>query len=207
MVFVPSLPELRKYVSIIPHRRDKLLIEVLYLSAARANEIAAKGSPSDTTTKACGEEITWRQDLYQAALRGATAVKALVLRLRTLKHKDPQYRSIALPIDPQFEPWTVDIGRHLVKHGELRFNITRRRIHQIVSKRLEGLDPTAHPHTLRHWRLTHLVEYFGFDPYDLTIYAGWTFGTGLKGASGPVDTYLHLDWRRYFPKLLKRISG
>lgn len=82
---------------------QKLLIEVLYLTAARANEIAARGSPSDTTTRPCGEEIGWRQDLYE---KDGETVNVLVLRLRTLKHKEPQHRSIALPIHPKYEPWT-----------------------------------------------------------------------------------------------------
>jgi len=205
MVFVPSLQDLRNHVDVIPHKRDKLLIETLYLTAARANEIATRGIASDRTTKACGSEITWRLDQFAVGKRAVE--RSLVLRLRTLKHKKPRYRSIAIPLNPLFEPWGIDIARQLVKSGELRFNITRRRIHQIVKKRLSGLDPDVHPHSLRHYRLTHLVEYFGFDPYDLTIYAGWKFGTGLKGSSGPIDVYLHLDWRRYFGKLLRKVSG
>lgn len=59
---------------------------------------------------------------------------------------------------------------------------------------------------LRHYRLTHLVEEYGFDAYDLTVYAGWTFKTIFKGSAGQLDTYLHLDWRKYYEKLLKPIN-
>jgi len=58
--------------------------------------------------------------------------------------------------------------------------------------------------------LTHLAEHYGFEAYDLTVYAGWTFKTGLGRmgmSSGQLDTYLHLKWRRYYPKLLKPIDS
>ena len=44
---------------------------------------------------------------------------------------------------------------------------------------------------------------------DVTAYAGWTYSTGFGGmgvASSQLDTYLHLSWQRYYPKLLKSLD-
>jgi len=53
------------------------------------------------------------------------------------------------------------------------------------------------------------VRYYNFDPFDVTAFAGWTYSTGFGGmgvASSQLDTYLHLSWQRYYPKLLKPIE-
>jgi len=193
---VPELRALRKAVDGIPHNRDRLLVKTLYLTASRVSEVAGRNAPSQR--KAHGNELTWRLEDYENQ-------KVLVLKVYTCKHKEARFRIIALPLNPKYEPWTKDLATFITGLGELRFNITRQRIWQIIRKRLDFIDSEIHPHSLRHWRLTHLVELYGFDPYDLTVYAGWTFKTGV-GQSGQLDTYLHLDWRRYFSKLLKEIK-
>jgi hypothetical protein len=126
------------------------------------------------------------------------------------------FKEIALPVEPQFEPWTRDLLQWLVnqkkagKEGKLSFDICRSTANNIVKKHLkplsQSLNSPVHHHTLRHWRITHLVTDYGFDNFDLCVYAGWTFKTGLSAmgsGSGQLDTYLHLGSQHYFSKLLK----
>lgn len=66
-------------------------------------------------------------------------------------------------------------------------------------------------HTLRHFRITYLITEYDFDPSDLCAYAGGTMKTGMGiagmgAASGQLDVYAYLAWKRYFPKLLKPID-
>ena len=52
-------------------------------------------------------------------------------------------------------------------------------------------------------RATELVEFYGFDGFNLSIYGGWTLKS-MVGVSGAVECYLSLSWQSSFPKLLKK---
>jgi hypothetical protein len=95
---------------------------------------------------------------------------------------------------------------------KLSFDITGARLWQIVRENLGDLDPQIHPHSLRHYRLNHLVYEYGIDAYvELPFITGWTFGNvfgqGSRSSSAQMlDIYLHEAWKKYFPKLLKPMS-
>lgn len=123
---------------------------------------------------------------------------------------------IALPTSLHYEPWTTDIIRYMMKNkGELSFPITRARLWQILRKNLSNILPRKDVHNvknpLRHFRISHLIEYYNMEPYELTTYAGWTAKTTFTQmgivASGNLDHYAHLRWRSYFPKLLKPLDS
>jgi integrase len=133
---------------------------------------------------------------------------AVAKRSRKDKEKEKiVYKIIALPMNPRYEPWTEDLLKWIVKTGSLSFPLTGDWINKgIVQPCLRELDRNVHSHSLRHWRITHLVSEYDFDPYDLTAYSGWTFKTtfgGMGMGSGQLDIYLHLAWKRYFKKLLR----
>ena len=79
---------------------------------------------------------------------------------------------------------------------------------------LKGILPPKGKHTpknlLRHYRLSHLCEYYNFDGLDLSNYGGWSVKTGMgmtgMTVSSNLDFYIHMAWRRYFPKLLRPIE-
>lgn len=52
-----------------------------------------------------------------------------------------------------------------------------------------------HPHYLRHCRITHMREMYGFDILDLKQFAGWT-------STKMTDTYLHAGWRNLIGKMI-----
>jgi len=121
---------------------------------------------------------------------------------------------VALPTSPKYEPWTTDLLQWISKHGNLNFNMTRVWFWQILRDNLSGILPKKGKHTmknpLRHFRISHLIEYYQMDPYEITSYTGWTirstFGQLGISASPNIDAYAHLRWRQYFPKLLKSID-
>lgn len=121
---------------------------------------------------------------------------------------------IALPTSVKYEPWTMDLLKWIRKHGSISFKLTRQWFWQLLRDNLSGILPKKGSQSLknplRHFRISHLVEYYGFDPYELTTYAGWTarstFGQLGISASANIDIYSHLKWRMYLPKLLKPLT-
>jgi len=126
------------------------------------------------------------------------------------------YKAVALPCTTVCEPWTLDLLRYLkeVEMDHLSFNLTRERLRQIYRENLKDILPPPHKrmlkNILRHYRISHLVEYYGFNAAQVTNYVGWTFKyafgqLGVQGSSN-IDYYLHLSWKSYFYNLLKPIS-
>lgn len=224
MSMVPNLRKFREAVDGITGYRASMICKVMYLTAARVSEVVTKAIPSElknNRSKGYGKYMNW---VLQDYLEGKVKEKALLLTMavakrslrikghlgKELSEKQKQkmvHKIIALPCSQQFEPWTMDLLKHIKKYGCLSFNLTRHWINHIVRENLRELDPKIHSHSLRHFRITHLVSHYGFDPFDITAYSGWTFRTtfgGMGMGSGQLDTYLHLAWRRYFPKLMKK---
>jgi len=181
---------------------------MLYLSACRVSEALTKVSPS--------EVLKHKTDSYGTDLRVGVVhylengedEPALLLEMRNSHRKEIAYRTVALPLNPKYDPWVKDLAKYILDNKkQASFNITRQTAWAIVKRNIGSLIKKhavkRRCNPLRHWRLTHLVDYYGFDPYrDLVGFAGWTF-KGAHGGAGQLDTYLHLNWRGYFPKLLK----
>jgi len=210
MESVPELAEFRVAVDKIGRFKDSVVVKAYYLLAARNNELTCKISESrKKLTRCLGNHVSWEIVNYNG-------MKVLLVKCPVLKRKRKSkkgegivFKPIALPIDPKYEPWTLDLLKWIKRNnGKLNFNLTDNAIEKLVKRNLNDYFPNIYPHFLRHTRLTHLVSYYDFDPYDVTVYAGWTFKTGLAHhagliITGQMDIYLHLAWKRYFPKLLK----
>jgi len=138
-------------------------------------------------------------------------LKRKVRQRKRRKQEERVYKMIALPVNPKFEPWTLSLVRRIKEAGTLAFDMTDGNALYIVKKWFSRSYPDMTTHHLRHFRITHLAQEYDFDAFDLTCISGWTFKTGLAAAgqgmaSGQLDVYLHLAWKRYFPKLLKPLS-
>jgi len=116
------------------------------------------------------------------------------------------FKQIALPCDPKYEPWTLDLVKRITMKGTLSFNFVRKTAHERIKWEFARQGLNVHPHTLRHWRISHLMQNYGFEPYDVSLYSGWsiksTFNQMGMQASSNIDLYAHLSWSKYFPKLL-----
>jgi len=210
-MITPDFRRLREYIDSIPSKRDSVLIKLLYLTAGRVSEVTTKVTPYDlkyNLSKPYGRHLDYSIGDYGNE-------KVLLLKMAVAKRRikrrnnQPYYKIIALPTHPRYEPWTLDLIKWLRDNRRLSFDLTRNRVYTIVRKWLSPLDPKVRTHSLRHWRITHLVTEYDFTPYEITAYAGWTFKTGFSQMgmnSGTLDAYLHLIWKQYFPKLLKPIQ-
>ena len=187
---IPELRLFRRVVEAIPCWRDRMRVKVLYLLAARASEVAFR----DSDVPAYGSMMRHRVDEHMGE-------QILLTKLVTLKKRGregPVYRIVALPLNPRFEPWARELLDIIEEHGSLEpiLNVTRQMLGVSVRRWLK-----VRPHYLRHARITHLVEYYGFSGVELTVYAGWSFKTSVGVPM--MDRYAHLSWRTYLPKLLK----
>jgi integrase len=210
MSSVPSIANFRKIVDKIRPLRDKLLIETYYLTASRACELLTKTTPYDLEhgkSHPYGSELEWSlEDYVIPGTKEVQTEKVLLLKVKVAKRKKKLVKkAIALPCDPRFEPWTLDLLTRIKNTGTINFDLTRTRVWQIVKKHLARIDPDVKTHSLRHYRLTHLVDLYGFSEMELIIYAGWTYSAAFGGRAAMLDVYIHLDWRKYFPKLLREI--
>lgn len=126
---------------------------------------------------------------------------------------------VALPVHMECEPWIKDLLAWIkfTKRMSLTFNITRGWFRHIVRSNLASILPKVHKNgknslknILRHYRIAHLIEYYQFNPYEVTSYVGWSISStsGQMGIpiSANLDHYAHLRWKAYFPKLCKPID-
>jgi len=204
---VPEMLEFRKYVDTkIPKLKDRTLIKLVYLTAARASEVCTRVGSWDAEhgrSKPYGKALTL-QVFPKTDIRNKWVEDVALIRMAVAKRSRKKifYKIIGLPCSPVYEPWTYDLLVWALKHGkQLSFDLSRFGVWHIIKRNLTGLDPKAHPHSLRHYRATHLVDIYGFDPYEICLYTGWTLSSDAK-SSRQLDRYVHLNWRRYFPKLL-----
>ncbi|MEM2674735.1 MAG: hypothetical protein QXW77_03780 [Candidatus Hadarchaeales archaeon] len=192
-------------------------LQALYLLGARVSEVCGKRTPSHRT----GHYPLLKSavEIGNIQVRGVGPVRVMLFTLRTLKRQGLP-RKIALPAD--YDPLAREVYRYISqREGEILFPWNRFELHDAAKELFQGLGYVVYTytvqrggelkrvpthlksyclHSLRHQRATELVEKFGFDAFDLSVYFGWTLkGLGLSSAS----RYLHLDWRKYFPKLLR----
>jgi hypothetical protein len=128
-------------------------------------------------------------------------------------------RYVALPCSLNYEPWIKDLLQWYQKHPTegLSIPITRRHFWWLYRKALGSILPSKKllgkgsvKNPLRHIRINHLIEYYGFIPYEINSYTGWSL-TGIfaqlgQAVSGNLEIYAHLSWRTYLPKLCTPIT-
>lgn len=191
------------------------MFKLIYLLAARDNEVCTKVTKGDNT-KPYGNFLTWEITKFQKA-KDTLVIKLAVLKRKTRDPTTPNFRYVALPTNPSIEPWVLDLLKYMNKQRlennaplTLRINLTRTRVYQILRHSLYSkfgikVNPRRHYcNILRHFRINHLVTEYNFGIMDLVAYAGWSLKTaaGNMGMpSGQAHLYLHLKWRKYYPKL------
>jgi len=217
---VPTLGRFRETVDKTCMReRDRLLIKTFYLTACRGSELTTHQNPYDLKEKkvrlAYGKYATFKMatfDHEEEKVRHKVLLLRLAVAKRKLKTKKTKteqqrlklvFKTIALPTDPRYEPWTKDLMAYILKRGTLNFDLSRSRIRQIVIENLRELDRDITTKSLRHYRLSHLAEDYHMTRENLMLVAGWTWQGAFGGQGGQLDTYVHLTWQSYFKKLLR----
>lgn len=131
-------------------QRDKVLFCMLYLTAGRINEILKLTKGQLKIEQKHGRDFL------------------VIYNVVTLKRHDNMLRRVDILIDKErayVEPILGFIA-HL-KDEEPLFYIKRARAWQIIH------SFGTFPHFLRHTRLTHLVQDYGFGGYELQKFTGW----------------------------------
>lgn len=166
--------------------RDRTLFFFCYLTGARISEALAS-TPQDMTvvkSDSLGDYIT--------------------VRLLTRKNKRIPFRDVPVPMkhreknmvdyiysymEIETQKKTDRIFNHLTRTNAWnRLTKNSVRIRAIHGKAiLDDHEQRVNPHYLRHCRLTHLVQHYGFNDIQLMRFAGWS-------NTKPATVYVHLNW-------------
>lgn len=128
----------------------------------------------------------------------------LSVKLLTRKNRRVPFRDVPIPTKQKEEPMVSAIyeyinGDHAGKifPGLTRNNAWFRLSRKVVTIRavrlggqkkiIDNYNKKINPHYLRHCRLTHLVQHYGYNEIQLMRFAGWT-------NTAPATVYVHLNW-------------
>jgi hypothetical protein len=226
-LILPEVEIVRKRIDAVPKKEAKFCLMAAYLFCARASEIIGATNRYDQVHNQTIARGPTGQDVKIETFElGDIKTEAAIFTVRTAK-RDGKIRKIALPLEKKFEPWTEQLYNYYTEHKDEKvFPFTRQKAWEYAQQTFSGLrypiekynmyepeNPKSKPikahmkpfrtHALRHLRATELIETFGFTGFDLSVYGGWTLRS-MVGVGSAMSRYAHLDWRRYFPKLLKK---
>jgi len=194
--------------------RDQALFAILYLTAARIEEVVRykkiKWGKKKVKFVQKGKKFNrrWVQDytkkkegLVEPGIRKADISyekqgerEIVIFNLRNLKNKQKHEKRKLIPVTLDNEIhkkfWSI-IKAYLYVVGEdwkELFPFQKRNAERIINQ-IEW-----NPHFIRKVRLTHLVKYHGFIEQELRIFAGWT-------DTRPSKHYVKLSWEALIKKL------
>lgn len=224
---LPSISTVRSRIEKIRQKQVKVCLMCGYLFCGRVSELISKVSPSDTghTTPRGPHGTDVKLSSFEL---GPLREEAVVFSVKTAKRGGIP-RLIALPLNKEYEPWTEQVYEYFQECGkDFCFPFTRQKVWQYTTQVFEGLrypieqytiiekhgelknrkvvkrhTRKFRTHALRHIRASELIEDYGFDGIDLSVYGGWTLRSTI-GVGSSMQRYAHLQWRKYFPKLLRK---
>lgn len=207
---VPEPKEIREIIQSVSRTKIRTALMFQYITASRISEVCGKWA----ITGRSFETTTWGEEPEKPVL---------VFKLFS-KTMNEIPRSVALPLEAKFEPWAKDVLMYCLnrqtqnKNGKI-FKVAPRTIQRHCEKLFKGLsyfvEGYSHlkekvpghyrnviTHGLRHIRATELLNKYGFDGIDITIFCGWSITRSLM-MPRMAKRYVYGQWARYFPKLLK----
>ncbi|MFZ7138317.1 MAG: hypothetical protein ACOWW1_07860 [archaeon] len=224
---LPEVEVVRQRIETAKTKEAKFCLMAAYLFCARASEIVGTTNSYDLNhNQTLARGPTGNDVKLETFELGAIKTQVAVFTVRTAK-RDGKIRKIALPLEKEYEPWTEPLYNYYKEHNKDKvFPFTRQKAWTYAQETFSGLrypiekyntydmeetkpvPVKAHmkpfrTHALRHLRATELIETFGFTGFDLSVYGGWTLRS-MVGVGSAMSRYAHLDWRRYFPKLIKK---
>jgi len=222
---LPKVSTIRERIKATPKKEAKYCLMAAYLFCGRVSEIIGNTSPSDLAkTKARGP--TGKDVKLTTFELGPLREPVALFAVHTAK-RGGKKRNVALPLNPKYEPFTEQLYDYFQEFGHDKvFPFTRQKACSYARKifgkltypiedykvwtngKPEPVKSHKKPfrtHALRHLRATELIEDYRFDGIDLSVYGSWTLRS-MIGVGSAMSRYAHLDWGRYFPKLLKDTS-
>jgi len=219
---LPDTLDIRQHIESVDKEAYQLCLKYIYLIDGRVSEAISRVSPSERAKKKTQPRGPKGGDF---SIHDYNNAEAVVFQVNTAK-RGGLVRACAVPIEREYEPWAGEVVTYFEKfdRNDSIFNFTRQKLWVVAKETFgditypieeyeriiegEKLKIERHPrlfriHALRHARATDLILYYGFDGMDLSQFGGWTLRTML-GVGSAISRYAHLDWRRYFHKLLKK---
>jgi hypothetical protein len=218
---LPTYDDVRARIDRVTDDANRFCLQTVYLWAARISEVVGKSSLSDTKTTPRGPKGTDAElNSYKI---GSEQYEIVVFKVRTAKREGLE-RRIGLPT--QFEPWAKPLYNYFQsKKDSIVFPFTRQQMWTVSKTIFKGLKYPIEKytitkkselkkikiprhyrdfrlHALRHLRATELIEYYGFDGFNLATYGGWHYTT-MARTSSIMERYLTLSWQSYIEKLCK----
>jgi len=181
---IPSPKELIYFVSMVPSKRTRALISLLYLTGGRINEVVRKISYRDITFP---NDLTYYgEECYQITMPNE---KNPTKKIKT------QLIQMKFTIEKALMPIFIDYAEAVMLKNKGRspspealpiFKISDRRVRDILKR--TGIKEFGFPHIFRHYRATHLVSprcEYHMSSYQLQKFMGWS-------SSIPAEWYVHL---------------
>lgn len=183
IVYAPSQEVILQKLMTIEDKELRALAACMYSTAARISEVL-------------GDKKKDRPALQYGAVEYKSADKHRYaeVRLTTLKNRQKGLRFVAVPmfIPIEVQIWTLfsNIYEHRIDTIFKKYNTPNARITvwnkfssrisfvcdvmDLHTKRMEQKEVRLHPHLLRHFRLSHLVTLYNYNPFQLQEFAGWS---------------------------------
>jgi len=259
---LPNVQEVRQRIEQVREESLRFLLESAYLFCARIGEVVHYTYPCDTGTGTTGPKLTARETVYKPSIEDSGTVGTLMMigiteglkitisdivqmrepvalfhvwteKRKGLKRQGIR-RDIALPLNPDFEPWTKDLLGYFQKQQVTKqpiFPFYRQKAYTLAKPVFEGLSVK-----ITHYRKTlpeldgkgkHLMRMIPEHTKPFTVHSlrkirenelrrnyrfdafeisayGGWTMQTMAGTSSALAHYDVLPWEDYFPKLLRK---
>lgn len=208
---VPEPREIRALIESVSKTKVRTALKFQYITASRISEV-------------CGKWAIMPKSFETTSHIFRDEEHPLMIFKLFSKTMNEIPRSVALPLDGKYEPWAKDVLSYCLNRSTENkkrkiFNLSPRTVQRYCEKLFKGfsyfIEGYSHlkkkvpghyrnvlTHGLRHIRATELLNKYGFDGIDITIFCGWSI-TRDFGMPRMAKRYVYGQWARYFPKLLK----
>lgn len=183
IVYAPSQEAILQKLLTIEDKELRALGAFLYSTGARISEVL-------------GDKKKNRPALQYGAVEYKSVDKHRYaeVRLTTLKNRMKGLRFVAvpmfIPIEVQIWSYFSSLYEHRIDTIFKKYDTQNARITvwnkfssrisfvtdvmDLKTKRMEQKEVRLHPHLLRHFRLSHLVTLYNYNPFQLQEFAGWS---------------------------------
>lgn len=169
MLFNPQL--VRQRIEKIEQTEIKRCYQLTYLACARIGEIISLKCPSDKTAHPTGANLSWHTETYTVNLQSKPEYESAFFTLLTQNRRAPQLeeilaikedaviftvttekrkggwtREIALPLNPDIEPWSKQLLDYAEKQSGDLFPYYRQQLYPLAKKAFKGLTVEIKPY-------------------------------------------------------------